>query len=134
MLVDLKVDVGRFFVAEGRAGLGQVKHVAFPFSKSEIASMKIVCEKSCVNNVYILAEFATSASTFAHVDFLLVTLPMGEALACSTVFCPSEPPLFQPAACLQTIAHALFGWWARGIWNTFVRRWRCGHQAKYVVL
>jgi hypothetical protein len=33
MLVDFKVDVGRFFVAEGRAGLGQVKHVAFPFFK-----------------------------------------------------------------------------------------------------
>ncbi len=28
MLVDVQVDVGRFFVAEGRAGRGRVKNVA----------------------------------------------------------------------------------------------------------
>ena len=37
MLVDVRVDVGRFFVAEGRACRGRVKIVAFPniFSRAE---------------------------------------------------------------------------------------------------
>ncbi len=52
--VDLGVDVGRFFVAEGRAGRGRVKNVAFPniFSKIEDSIKenrvwKIVCGKMC---------------------------------------------------------------------------------------
>ena len=45
MLIICRVDVGRFFVAEGRAGWGQVKNVACPKTnlKSKIASRKIVC-------------------------------------------------------------------------------------------
>ena len=35
MLVDVRVDVGRFFVAEGRASRGHVKNVAFPPKKNE---------------------------------------------------------------------------------------------------
>ena len=58
MLVDVRVDVGRFFVAEGRAGWGQVKHVAFPkhFQKTKIASRKIVCGKSCVEKCALFGQ------------------------------------------------------------------------------
>jgi hypothetical protein len=52
LLVDVGVDVGRFWVAEGRAGRGQVKNAAFPklFSKNEDSIKenrvwKIVCGK-----------------------------------------------------------------------------------------
>ena len=36
ILVDFRVDVDRFFVAEGRAGWGQEKQVAFPQNKIKI--------------------------------------------------------------------------------------------------
>ena len=52
MLVDVRVYVGRFFVAEGRAGWGRVKHVAFPKLCSKIEDSikenrvwKILCGK-----------------------------------------------------------------------------------------
>ncbi len=50
MLVDFRVDVGRFVLAEGRACWGQVKTVPFQnqFQKSKRASRKIVCGKSSV--------------------------------------------------------------------------------------
>ncbi len=52
ILADVRVDVGRFCVAEGRAGWGQVNTLHFPKTnqKTNIASRKIVCGKSCVEN------------------------------------------------------------------------------------
>ena len=63
-MVDVRVDVGRCVVAEGRACWGRVKHVAFPKTNqnTKIASREIQCGESCVN---------------IYVYFLLVTLPNG---------------------------------------------------------
>jgi hypothetical protein len=88
--VHFLVDIGRFFVAEGRACWGQVKNVAFPksFSKAEDSNKehrvwKIVCGKK----VYCLGKIATSTSNFAHVHFLLVTPPsLKRVFTCSFGF------------------------------------------------
>ena len=64
MLADVWVDVGRFVVAEGRAGRGQVKHVAFPklFSNIEDGIKENrVWKIECGKKVNSLGTIATSA-------------------------------------------------------------------------
>ncbi len=68
----------RFFVAEGRVCWGQVKHVTISKMFSSIAFSKIgdsTTEIRVLKIVYIFAEFAQSAPTFAHRYFLLATPP-----------------------------------------------------------
>ena len=71
ILIDFQVDVGRFFVAEGRACRGQVKNVECPKIFSRIEDS--IREHRVWKSVYSLAKIAKSALTCAHVHFLLVT-------------------------------------------------------------
>ncbi len=58
MLVDFRVDVGRFFVAEGRACRGQVKHVAFKNDENACQHIEnSITENRVWTNVYSLAKF-----------------------------------------------------------------------------
>ena len=74
ILIDCKVDVGCFFVAEGRAGWGRVKNAAFPNILSKLEDSikenrvwKIVCGKMCAYFANLL-----NLHQIAHVHVLHV--------------------------------------------------------------
>ncbi len=80
MLVDCGVDVGRFFVAEGRACHGQLKHVAY-FAVSKIIWENAIFEirkrpsrKTCVDNCVHIGQISKAALNWEHLYFLLVSL------------------------------------------------------------
>ncbi len=71
MWVDFRVDVGRFFVAEGRACWGQVKKVAFSkiaFSKVENTIKENRVWKMCTVWAHLLNRHQILAQGKRHVD------------------------------------------------------------------
>jgi hypothetical protein len=72
------VDVGRFFVAEGRACWGREKRCITTLASqaSKMASGKIAWGESRLEIVHSLGTFITSALNYPHVLFRSVTPPL----------------------------------------------------------